>query len=144
MTIPWDDIDSEIRELVRVLNAHGFVTLSSCSGHREARRRRVDGDRRYATVSVGTFEGLEGLHRFMATLNAIDDDLADVGIGLGVSLIWSYEVAGGPDPDDPEWIGLELEVREFGGRRGDRTRDRAPTAAQLAMVAEALDREFSA
>lgn len=37
-------VDKDIRPLVRVLNAHGFRTTFSCSGHRgNARRERKHG-----------------------------------------------------------------------------------------------------
>lgn len=58
--IPWDEIDPEIRPIVRLLNEQpGVETLYSCAGH-ETDPGQLSG---YVTMHIDTLEDLQGLVR---------------------------------------------------------------------------------
>jgi hypothetical protein len=134
--IPWEDLDPEIRELVRTLNDLGFPTYHSCSGH----RGRADHVHHAPYAAVGfDVQGFAELHRFVAIANATDRIVQrkHPELSFEVVLNWSFEVIFSLDPNEPERLPLVLHVRDLGG---EEDRDAAPTPDQLALVATAFRR----
>ena len=127
--IPWDDIDPEIRDLVRIFNDAGIETHGCCSGHRGARDRKRGQSSGYAYVMFSV-RGLAALHRFVAALNAVQ---RTTDLQLDVRLNWDEEVNASLDPGDPERLPFDLEISDLNGKR------RAPTAGQLAHIAAAFE-----
>lgn len=133
--IPSDNLDPEIRELVRVLNDLSFLTHHSCSGHRGKPDHLHHS--RYAEVGFDV-RGLGELHRFVTIANAADRKLQKKHreICFEVALNWSSEVLFFLDPDEPERLPLVLQVKEL-TEEGD---DTAPTPEQIALLAGAFRR----
>ncbi len=137
--VPWDEIDPEIRDLVRVLIEHGFPTHHSCSGHRAAGGQSQSHNPRAPRMDCAEVgfdvTGLPGLHRLAAALNLVDRAL-DGELLFDLSINWSDEVHCSLDPSAPERLPVLREIQELSDSGEESYL--APHAEQLQRVAVAF------
>lgn len=120
----WRNIDREIRDLVLALNAEGFETEWSCSGHRDRPERKLDG----AYVALKAQSGLDAW-RLAMVAESLNHRLlkgrASVAVHVAHSPAWCA------DPGTPlAAVPLELRIKEADGG--------SPGALNLMLIAKNL------
>jgi hypothetical protein len=97
--IPYDEIDANIRPLVRLLNEQDeFRTSESCAGHDDGGPRGT-----YVTVGVRGYEGLIALAKALMVL----ENTREVDILSKCEFLWFMQVEDGENIT-PGWLWFDV------------------------------------
>lgn len=83
MTVPWEDLDPGIREVVKAFHSAGLVTLASCQGHSQ--------EDAWVIIEASTVEPLTTMRHVEDIIRARDWD-ANCRLSLVYSLAMTSDI----------------------------------------------------